>query len=309
MNLRLEGVWKSYGARPVLQGIDLEVSPGEIYGLLGTNGSGKSTALQIMAGLLPPDRGRVLHGGRGVCDATRARLGFAPQEPALYPQLSCVETLRFFGGVYGVPRQELRGRVETAIRSTGLEPYRRVRTQALSGGWRQRLSLAVSLVHRPHLLVLDEPTTGLDVEVRQEVWQLVGSLADMGTSVVLASHSLEESEAHCHRVGILNGGRTAAEGSPGDLRRLIPAAEVAEVDVGDSEGLLARSRLHGWGVRRRGACWLLLLGSPTTLPELAQDLTGLRIRSLSLRSVTLEDVFVEVTRSPKPLETPRIPTS
>jgi ABC-2 type transport system ATP-binding protein len=237
----------------------------------------------------------VLHEGRGITDATRARLGFAPQEPALYPQLSCVETLRFFGGVYGVPRRDLRDRVETVIRSTGLEPYRHVRARALSGGWRQRLSLAASLVHQPHLLVLDEPTAGLDVEVRHQVWHLIGSLADLGTSVILASHSLPEADAHCHRVGILIRGRIVAEGSPEDLRRIISAAEIAEVDVENAEGLLARSRKHGWGVRRRGERWLLLLGSPTTLPDLAQDLTGLQLRSLSLRPVTLEDVFLGVT--------------
>ena len=298
LSLRLEGIWKSYGTHPVLRGTELEVGPGEVYCLLGPNGSGKSTALHIVAGLLTADRGQVLQGGKRVSDATRARMGFVPQEPALYPRLSCVETLRFFGGVYGVPRKDLQGRVETVVRSTGLEPYRRARVQALSGGWRQRLSLAVSLVHQPNLLVLDEPTTGLDVEVRGEVWQLIGSLADQGNSVFLSSHNLQEIEAHCHRVGILRGGRIAAEGSPEELRRLIPAVEIAEVDVNDAHALLAKCRECGWGVRERGDRWLLLLRSRTTLPELAQELTGLSLRSLSLRPVTLEDAFLEVTCEP-----------
>jgi ABC-2 type transport system ATP-binding protein len=301
MNFRLQGIWKSYGNLPVLRGLDLEVAPGEIYGLLGPNGSGKSTALNIMAGLLTADRGHVFEGGEEISDATRARLGFAPQEPALYPQLSCVETLRFFGGVYRVPGKELRDRVETIIRSTGLGPYRQVRARALSGGWRQRLSLAASLVHLPDVLVLDEPTTGLDVEVRQDVWQLLDSLADQGTAVILASHSLQETEAHCHRVGILDGGCIAAEGSPEELRRRFPAVEIAEVGVEDAHGLRAKSEECGWEVRRRGERWLLLLGNPTTVPELAQDLTGLQLRSLSLRPVTLEDVFLEVTGEPVPI--------
>lgn len=300
MSLRVEGVWKKYGAHPVLLGIDLEVVPGETYGLLGPNGSGKSTALQVVVGLLPADRGQVTVGGHRLSNAARARLGFVPQEPALYPRLSCVETLRFFSRVYGVPRRDLRTRVEIAIRSTGLAPYRAVRAQALSGGWRQRLSLAAALVHEPDLLVLDEPTTGLDVAVRHELWELIDSLADRGTSVLVASHSLEETESHCHRVGILDGGRIVAEGSPEELRSLVPAAEVAELEVKDAAALLARSTERGWEVRRRGRQWLLLLRSQTTLPDLAQELSGLPLRSLSLRPVSLEDAFLEVTRGREP---------
>lgn len=295
MSLRVEGVYKNYGANPVLRGIDLEVVPGEIYGLLGPNGSGKSTALQVVAGLLPADSGQVTVGGQRLSNAARAGLGFVPQEPALYPRLSCVETLRFFGRVYGVTRRDLRTRVEIAIRSTGLEPYRAVRAQALSGGWRQRLSLAAALVHDPDLLVLDEPTTGLDVAVRHELWELIDSLADRGTSVLLASHSLEEAESHCHRIGILDEGRIAAEGSPQELRDLIPATEIAELEVEDTAALLARISERGWDVRRLGGHWLLLLPSRTTLPELAQEFSGLPLRSLSLRSVKLEDAFLQVT--------------
>jgi ABC-2 type transport system ATP-binding protein len=209
-----------------------------------------------------------------------------------------VETLRFFGGVYGVPRPDLKGRVETVVRSTGLEPYRGVRVHSLSGGWRQRLSLAAALVHQPSLLVLDEPTTGLDVEVRSEIWRLIGSLADQGCSVFLSSHNLREIETHCHTVGILNKGRIAAQGTPEELRRLVPAVEIAEVDVEDGSGLPARSRERGWGLRERGDRWLLLLEEHTTLPELAHELTSFSLRSLSLRPVRLEDVFLEVTSEP-----------
>lgn len=298
MSLRLEGIWKSYGARPVLRGVDLEVGPEEIYCLLGPNGSGKSTALQIVAGLLAADRGQVLRESRRISNTPRSQLGFVPQEPALYPSLSCVETLRFFGGVYGVPRQDLKGRVEAVIGSAGLEPYREVRVETLSGGWRQRLSLAASLVHEPTLLVLDEPTTGLDVEVRGEIWWLISSLAHEGKSVFLSSHNLQEIEAHCHRVGILREGRVAAQGSPEELRHLVPAVEIAEIEVDDEPGLLAKCREAGWRLKERRGRWLLFLQTHTTLPELAQELANLSLRSLSLRPVTLEDAFLEVTSKP-----------
>ena len=301
MTLRVEGIWKSYGDHAVLRGVDLEIGSGEIYCLLGPNGSGKSTTLHIVAGLLPADRGQVLHEGQPLSDANRARLGFLPQGTALYPRLSCVETLRFFAGIYGVPTEDLHDRVETTIQATGLEPYRRTRAEALSGGWRQRLSLASSIVHRPNLLVLDEPTTGLDAEVRIQTWRLINSLADQGTSVFLTSHHLDEIEAHCHRVGILRGGQISNEGSPEELRRLIPAVEIAEIDLDDPPALLEVSREHGWSVQRRQDRWLLYLGNQMTLQELAQELSGLSLRSLSLRSVTLEDAFLKVTNDPESL--------
>jgi len=313
VSLAIEGIWKGYGPRAVLRGLDLTVAPGEICGLLGPNGSGKSTAIQIVVGLLHPDRGRVTVGGQRAAGAevtpgsragaggpppsrtVRARLGFVPQEPALYPTLSCVETLRFFGRVYGVPRTDLRRRVEATVRSTGLGPYRNLRARSLSVGWRQRLSLAAALVHEPEFLVMDEPTTGLDAEARYQVWDLIRSLAERGTAVLLASHSLEETDSYCHRIGILEGGRIAAEGSPRELRRLVPAAEMAEVELPDTEGFLTRAREQGWEVRRRGSRWLLLLKDRTTLPDLARKLSGLPLRSLSLRPVNLEDVFLEIT--------------
>lgn len=294
MSLRVQGLLKTYGGRAVLRGIDLEVVPGEIYGLLGPNGSGKSTVLRVVVGLLAGDGGGVTFEGQRLSGAARARLGFVPQEPALYPLLSCEETLRFFGRVYGVLRSSLPARVENAIRSTGLDPYRAIRAEALSGGWRQRLSLAVALVHGPDLLILDEPTTGLDVEVRYEIWNLIGALAQQGVSVLLASHSLAEAESHCHRVGILSEGRIVAEGSPEELRRLVPAMEMAELAVEDATALLARSAERGWDVRKRGVKWVLPLKARTTLPDLARELSGLPLRSLSLRPVSLEDVFLEV---------------
>lgn len=296
MSLRLEGVWKSYGTRPVLRGIELEVQPGEVYGLLGQNGCGKTTVLEIAAGLRSVDQGRVLVGGQPLSAAQRARLGFVPQHPALYPTLTCEETLRFYGRVYGVPRKLLEGRVEGAIRSACLGPYRSARAESLSGGWKQRLSLAAALVQEPELLILDEPVTGLDPEVRQDVWHVITSLAARGSAVILSTHGLDDTEAHCGRVGILSAGRIEAQGSPEALRRLIPATQIAELDADGVSELLGDGAERGWQLRRRGSRWCLLLKRRTTLQALAQELGGLQLRSLSLRSVNLEDAFLEVTQ-------------
>ena len=294
--VRAEGVWKAYdGDEPVLRGLDLAVFPGEIYGLLGPNGSGKSTAIHVLVGLLPADQGHIRITGRPLSRAVRRRVGYVPQEPALYPRLTCLETLRFFGRVHGLTSSELDARVEATITSTGLEPYRTTRAEALSGGWRQRLSVAAAIVHDPTLLVLDEPTTGLDVDVRYALWDLFDSLARGGTSVLLASHSLEETETHCHRVGILDGGRIGAEGSPEELTPLVPARAIAEIGVDEPEGLVERGEAHAWDVRRRGGRWLRYLSDEPSLTSLALELEGLPVRSLSVRGVSLEDVFLEVT--------------
>jgi ABC-2 type transport system ATP-binding protein len=145
---------------------------------------------------------------------------------------------------------------------------------------------------------LDEPTTGLDVDVRYGLWSLIDTLARRGTSVLLASHSLEETESHCHRIGILDGGRIVAEGSLETLYRLVPARAVAEIGLEEPEGLLARGRERAWDVRQRGARWLRYLAKDTTLTSLARDLEGLPVRSLSVRAVSLEDAYLEVTRAP-----------
>lgn len=295
MRLIVADVWGGYGGRWVLSGLDFSVQRGEIYGLAGPNGSGKSTALKVVAGLLRAERGHVRLDGRELSERGKERLGYAPQAAALYPRLSCAETLRFFGRLYGVPRKELGHRVEEAIIATGLEEYRDARAHVLSGGWRQRLSLAAALVHDPGLLLLDEPATGLDPDVRSQVWEVVASRAQRGTSVLLASHGLAEMEARCHRVGVLAGGKIVAEGTPRDLRRLVPAIQIADLDVDDGEDVEAHCAVRGWKVRRRGAGWTVLLQRPTTLPELAREMAELSLRSLSLRPVTLEDVFLEMT--------------
>jgi ABC-2 type transport system ATP-binding protein len=308
--LHATGVVRSFGDRPVLNGLELEVGRGQVCGLLGTNGAGKTTALNIITGLLPADSGSVvLAGVRNTC-APRSLIGFAPQEAALYSQLSCAENLAFFGRVYGWRGRRLSGRVNDVIELTRLAEYRDARVSTLSGGTRRRLNLAVAMVHDPELLILDEPTAGLDIEARFAVWEVIRRFRNSGASVLLTTHLLDEAAKLCDRISLLHEGVIAREGTLDELCASVPAAQVGEIESDDEAALLLRTAELGLAVRRQGGRFSLLLPEPTSLESLLQLLSGAAIRSIALRPVGLEDVFVDVvTSSPAlpALHTPYIP--
>ena len=290
------GVARSFGGRPVLRDLDLQVRRGEVYGLLGANGAGKTTAINVMTGLIPADAGEVtLEGGPG---GSGGVIGVAPQEAAVYPLLSCVENLLFFGGLYGLRGSALRDRADAVIESTRLQAYRDARAATLSGGTRRRLNLAVAMVHDPGFIILDEPTAGLDMEARHAVWAVIRGLRRTGASVLLTSHLLDEVAELCDRIGLLHGGRIAREGTLDELRASVPAAQVAEAESDDDDALSARAAALGLTVRRRGGRIVMLLPEPTSLESLVDDLRGTGIRSISMRPVGLEDVFFDVTGDP-----------
>lgn len=187
-----KAVTKSYGAKPVLRGIDLEVKPGEVVGLFGSNGSGKSTLLRILAGALPPTSGAV---------ELRGSAGYVAQRFSLYPDLTVEENLRFFARCY---RTEGAG-VDAVIDRIGLTPFRRQRADELSHGWRQRLALAAALTHDPRVLLLDEATAGLDPDARTALWDVLSRFARSGAAIVLSTHFPDEGE-RCARTMRIDGG-------------------------------------------------------------------------------------------------------
>jgi ABC-2 type transport system ATP-binding protein len=207
--LRVEGVSKAYGARVAVDDVSFTISRGEPIGLLGPNGAGKTTLLHMIAGVLPPDSGRIDLGGQGIA-FERARIGFAPQSLALYPQLSADENLAFFGRLYGLDRQRLRERIQSALELTGLVARRSERVATLSGGMQRRLNLACAIVHEPDLLLLDEPTTGVDPESRQRILDCLAELEAGGLTLVISTHYLEEAEQLCDRIAIFDQGRMVA---------------------------------------------------------------------------------------------------
>lgn len=294
--LRIERLTKSYGNRPVLRGLNLSLCPGEIYGLLGPNGAGKSTTINILGRLLEPDTGAVWLADRPLQDTPRHWLGIAPQENLLYRSLTCAENLDFFASLYGLGRADRRSRVARCLEWVGLSDRAASPVEALSGGMQRRLNVAVALVHRPKVVILDEPTAGLDVEARYDLWAMIRDLKNQGLTVLLTTHLLEEAERLCDRIGILHDGTIAQEGSLNELRSGIPAAELVRVTTTDRDGVVDRARALGWAWREAGGELVLWLPEALGLPELMERLAGLPIDGLARQPVGLEAVYLEVTR-------------
>jgi ABC-2 type transport system ATP-binding protein len=215
--LSAHGLTKRYGSRDTLAGLSLSASPGEIVGLVGSNGSGKTTALRILAGLLRPDAGLGCVLGLDLvsdCVEIRCRVGYLSQRYSLYANLTVKENLRFRAELFGVP--DSAHCVSNIIDRFGLRGFESVAASQLSGGWARLLQLAAALVHAPRVVLLDEPTAGLDVTARQAVWRQVARVANEGAAVVLSTHDLADA-SRCSRIILLSGGITRASGRPSDL--------------------------------------------------------------------------------------------
>jgi ABC-2 type transport system ATP-binding protein len=209
----VDGVVKSFGRQPALQGISLRLRRGEVYGLLGPNGSGKTTLIRCLLGLVKPERGTVRVLGRLMPDlGVLSRVGYMTQAAALYPDLSVEENLRFFAAIYGADAS-----LTEALRLVDLVERRDSVVATLSGGMRTRASLACALVHRPELLLLDEPTVGVDPLLRMRLWDRFREMAEGGVTILVSSHVMDEAE-RCQRLGLIRFGRLLAEGTVESLK-------------------------------------------------------------------------------------------
>jgi ABC-2 type transport system ATP-binding protein len=219
--LDIQGLSKRYETGvDALRDVDLEIPHGALFGLLGPNGAGKSTLIHCSTGLAMPTAGEIrIFGHDALSDYEEARVavGLAPQELNLDFFLTVGETLDFHGGYFGMPRGERRDRAKELLETFSLTEKRDERTRTLSGGMKRRLILARALMHRPRLLILDEPTAGVDVELRLELWHYVQQINDEGTSILLTTHYLEEAEQLCDRIAFINQGEIVAQGSSGEL--------------------------------------------------------------------------------------------
>ena len=219
-----------------MAGIDVEVRSGEIFGLLGPNGAGKTTTIRMMLGLLPPTKGAIevlgvpmTKDSKGI----RARVGYMSQRFSLYNDLTVLENLQFHGRAYGVKNALLHERIQNALHMAGLEGREHLRTRDLSGGWRQRLALGASILHRPELIFLDEPTAGVDPISRRAFWDLLYSLVAEGITVFVTTHYMDEAE-RCHRLAFIQRGKIIAKGTPEEIKHVTMRGQVLEISPDDA---------------------------------------------------------------------------
>ena len=295
--IEVRGLTARYGDRAALLGVDLTVAPGERVALLGPNGAGKSTLLAVLATLHPPAGGTARLGGVDVAaapHAARRRLGVVFQGPSLDRRLTAEENLRLLGRLYGLSGGALGARVQEALAATGLAERRRDRVAILSGGLARRLELARALLTRPDVLLLDEPTGGLDPAARADLWAALAAASEQGPAVLYATHQGEEAE-RAHRVLVFDQGRVVAEGDPGTLKAAV-GGDVIVLECDDAPALAdeLRAAFGGPVVAVGGEVHVERERAHELVPRLVESVPG-RIRSLMLRRPTLEDVFVHFT--------------
>jgi len=299
------GLVRRFGESVAVDGIDLAIPTGEIYGFLGPNGAGKSTTLRMLCTLTAPSGGRAMVAGHDVArepDAVRLRIGAALQEAALDEQQTGAELLRQQGRYYGLNKREIEARLEELRGLIDLGDALDRRIKGYSGGMKRRIDLAAALIHNPQVLFLDEPTTGLDPLSRNKVWEEVRRLnVELEMTIFLTTQYLEEADALAHRVGIIDRGTIVAEGTPTELKRAL-GADLVVVRIDPDAGERARQALVDVpgvdGVETRGDEVIVsTTDGPGTVSPVAVALStaGIRVRALTLREPSLDDVFLDLT--------------
>lgn len=297
--IAVENLTRRFGSFTAVDHISFEVQPGEIMGYLGPNGSGKTTTIRMLLGLLRPSEGRASVLGfdpARQAEQIRARVGYMSQKFAIYDDLTVWENLRFYAGVYGITSA---GQIEETLSQVGLAEQRRLLTGELSAGWRQRLALGIALVHRPVLLFLDEPTSGVDPGTRRAFWNLIYAMAERNVTVLVTTHYMDEAE-YCSRLGIMREGKLLAQGAPAALKRQHAPGEVFELFADPLiEGLEA--------VKRMGSVVHAVLagdhmrvivkeGAAQAFETHLRQQRSLQIHRLIKSEATLEDVFLRLSQ-------------
>ncbi len=294
----VENLTRRFGDFVAVDHINFEVNEGEVVGYLGPNGSGKTTTIRMLLGLLAPSEGEATVLGYDVhrqSEEVRARVGYMSQKFAIYDDLTTLENLTFYGGVYGITDKT---RITQTLELVGLTGHEHTLTKDLSTGWRQRLSLAIALVHQPKLLFLDEPTSGVDPTARRAFWDLIYELAEGGVTIFVTTHYMDEAE-YCERVGVMRDGKLLAMDTPTNLKRSVITGDVWEVFAHPLEqGLEILHEMDG--VERVGLAGdHLRVISQKVKKEALQSLLSrkkVQVEKIEKGEPTLEDVFLALAR-------------
>ena len=298
--LTISNLTKSYGSLVALDDVSLVLEQGEFFGLLGPNGAGKTTLMSLVAGIRPADRGEILWEGekfRQERIEQRAQLGFVPQALALYEELSGEENLRLFGRLYGLHGAILRERVEEGLLAAGLQDRRRDKVKTYSGGMRRRLNVVAAILHRPKLLLCDEPTVGVDPQSRNAIFEFVQKLNAEGMTIVYSTHYMEEATRLCSRIGIIDHGKLLALGTLDELLVQLPFAE--QIRIARNEAIAAQlDTLRKFGsMTVSEEAFVLTPREDLRLSEFfaTVERLGLSYRYFTVTRPTLENVFLHLT--------------
>jgi ABC-2 type transport system ATP-binding protein len=295
---------KSYGDRRAVTGVGFEIAAGETYGLLGPNGAGKTTTISMVCGLLARDAGEVVVDGKPLTtsstDAKKA-IGYVPQDLAIYPDLTAKENLRFFGRLYGMSRGEIKRRSDEVLEVTGLADRADEHTSDFSGGMKRRLNIGIALLHKPRLLVLDEPTVGVDPQSRNAILGNVEALSEAGMAVLYTTHYMEEAERLCDRVAIIDEGEIKAEGTRRELVAILGERDRVSLDASGEVAAAARA-LSGLdaveeAIHREAGIDLILSNASRHLPQLLETAAdaGAEVTGVDVVEPDLEAVFLKLT--------------
>jgi len=296
-----ENLVKRFGKFVAVDGVSFRIAHGEIMGFLGPNGAGKSTVIRMLCGLLRASAGRAMVAGLDVGrdpEGVRQQIGYMSQRFSLYRDLTVEENLRFFGGIYRVPASQLAERMRFAIEMAGLAGRERALVATLAGGWQQRLALGCAVLHRPPILFLDEPTSGVEPASRRRFWDLIHALASEGVSVLVSTHYMDEAE-YCHRAALINQGRLIAIGSPDELKRTALGGNLLVVEC-EALGAALAALQDAPGVRDcsvfGNALHVLVADAGQSLRELPGFLAtrGIQADRIAPVQASLEDVFVQL---------------
>ncbi|QOT17320.1 ABC transporter ATP-binding protein [Paenarthrobacter sp. YJN-5] len=296
---------KKFGDVTAVNDVSFEIRPGETFGLLGPNGAGKTTIISMVAGLFPPDGGSVDVAGTAMSPSSvqaKRNIGLVPQELAIYPDLSARENLHFFGRLQGLRGKEREARVTEVLDLLGLSDRAKEQTKKFSGGMKRRLNIGIGLLHRPHLLILDEPTVGVDPQSRNSILDAVHRLSAAGTAVLYTTHYMEEAQRLCDRIAILDQGSVQAEGTSDELITLTGGADRIDLE-GTGDMAAAAQAIRGiQGVQRispvgTSGLTLTVSDGPRILASIVTGAAtaGMHVTSVQVSRPDLESVFLHLT--------------
>jgi len=300
--LKVENVVKKFGDKVAVNNVSFSVKRGEVYSLLGPNGAGKTTLMSMIAGIIEPTEGKIeVLGGDPRESSIRAKIGYCPQEPVVYDNLTGLENLMFYAGLYGLSGREAKRKCNELLEFVGLGEYGKKPVRTYSGGMMKRLNFAIAIIGDPELLMLDEPTTGMDPRARRSVWELIEKLRKEGKTIILATHYMEEADVLSDRVAIMDLGRKVAEGTPEELKKEYGPRAVVNIELvklkPEAIESIKRYASEGRVMVEENLLRVHVEDPDEVTPMIISELIkhGCRLNALRVSRPTLEDVFLKLT--------------